>query len=264
MLGNQRPETVLEHRSGPDHNEHGAFDMADPEIIPIPSRVKDHTGTRFGRLTVLGYVGSDRSCGRNRPRFLCICDCGETHTAQGVSLVSGMVQSCGCLQKEAARRNVVLASAACDALGRERFARHGMSRQPEHNAWIGLKQRCYNPKNNRYASYGGRGITVCDRWCDSFEAFYEDMGPRPSDAHSIDRINPDGPYSPDNCRWATDEEQANNRTDNHYVEVEGRRVSLSDAETLTGISQKVILYRIRAGWPAAKWFTPVRKQATSA
>lgn len=233
--------------------------MASFQILPVPPRVKDHTGSKFDRLTVIGFVGMDSGV-RPRPRFLCACDCGKMHTAQAVSLVKGYVRSCGCLQSECGRRNIRLAIDAGREVNRIRHTTHGMSHTPEHNAWTGMKQRCHNPRNKMYKHYGARGVTVCDRWRDSFENFLADMGPRPSAKHSIDRINVNGQYAPENCRWALAEIQANNRTDNHIVVYQGQRVSLSEAERLSGVSQKNLYYRSKKGWVGDKLFAPVRSQ----
>lgn len=115
---------------------------------------------------------------------------------RGEDLRSGNSTSCGCLQKEKARA---------------RFLTHGQSETRLFKIWLQMKQRCFNPNDDKYADYGGRGITVKEPWLSDFEAFRRDMGPRPSDEHSVDRVNNDGNYEPGNCRWATRLEQAANR-----------------------------------------------------
>ena len=166
------------------------------ELIATPvfkSRSRDLTGLKFGRLTVRQFAGQDRHGNR---LWLCDCACGGTVTVIKGSLSSGRTRSCGCLQREfIVRRNTT----------------HGLSDTPEYRAWRDMLSRCENPNTRYYELYGGRGISVCDRWRGSFEMFYADMGPRPSPRHSIDRIDNDGDYEPGNCRWATWTEQNANK-----------------------------------------------------
>jgi hypothetical protein len=154
----------------------------------------DLTGQRFGRLTATA-----RAADRRANYWRCACDCGNESVVRGVLLRNGNTQSCGCYSKEVSA-----------AIGRNN-ATHGKRHVPEYAIWNQIKQRCRNPNATRFSDYGGRGINVCERWAESFEAFYADMGPRPSSKHSIDRTNNDGNYEPGNCRWATGSQQAFNR-----------------------------------------------------
>lgn len=210
------------------------------KIIPVPKSVRnDLTGRRFGRWMVLGYVGA--SPGR-ASYWLCRCDCGTERAVHSSRLRSGDSQACGC------RRTSPNLS-------------HGKWGTPEYNSWAGMLRRCTTPTNPKYPEYGGRGIKVCQRWNESFQAFYDDMGPRPSSAHSLDRIDNDGDYEPSNCRWATRAEQQSNRRVNHLVTYNGETLTVKQWAEKMGISEVTLLGRLRSNWPVKRALTePVRKR----
>lgn len=199
---------------------------------PIPN------GTRFGRLIVLRQAPVKvRSNGTAR-QYVCLCDCGTEKIIASASLRAGLTNSCGCMHKEQ------LAN---------RMTTHGHTKgggpwPPEYRCWHTMKQRCCNPNNPKYADYGGRGITVCDQWKDSFENFLSDIGTKPSARHSIGRINNDGPYSPENCRWETPAEQSNNTRRNHLVTYNNRTQNLNQWAEETGIPYITLLMRLKRGW----------------
>ncbi len=155
----------------------------------IAHNMKDWTGKEIYNWHVISYSHTDR----NRKRhYLRRCKCGTEITGSLTYVLLGKSKSCGCL-------NVI------------NHTKHGMSNTMVHNIWGGMIQRCTNQKATAWKYYGGRGITICDRWAYSFENFFSDMGNPPSKKHSIDRINNDGNYEPGNCRWATASQQAKNR-----------------------------------------------------
>ena len=163
---------------------------------PLPKihNFKDLKGERFGRLVVLGYVGEYK-----KALWHCQCDCGKTTVvlASNLRRTTRPTRSCGCFNKDQSK------------LSNKTHGKHGT---PEYIAWAGLKDRCLNPNSDAFKKYGAVGVTVSHEWKNSFEAFYADMGDRPSSQHSIDRKDNTKGYSVENCRWATKLEKTLNRT----------------------------------------------------
>lgn len=202
----------------------------------MPKRI-DLTGQVFGRLTVVGLASN----AAGRLWWRCSCTCGSFAVIRGDLLKSGHASSCGCYRKA-------------------RVTSHGMSCSSEYSSWRGIVQRCCNPKSQSYADYGGRGITVCDSWL-KFEDFYADMGPRPSKDHSIDRKDNNGPYCKDNCRWATQRDQNNNKRSTRLVSHNGKEQSVSQWAASAGLHVTVLIGRLNLGWPMDKALTePVKKR----
>lgn len=183
----------------------------------------DLTGRRFWKLTVLGRDPLLRDA---KKIWLCRCDCGNERIVESFSLVSGKQHSCGCYRYSKGNPT------------------HGLSGLPEFEIWMGMNRRCQDLNEPRY---GGRGIRVCDRWAESFEAFLADVGPRPSPQHSIDRIDNDGHYEPGNVRWATRKQQARNTSRTRRVWLDGKIVAQADAAEVLGVSPATITRMVQRG-----------------
>ena len=218
-------------------------------------------GQIFGALTVLRE--GDRSA-HGHKQWVCACSCGNEKQYRKFLLVSGQVRSCGCKRSEHYSETF----SEKWARGERRSAptgwklgppsedhkrkignatkTHGLSKTKIYTTWINMKWRCIKPTNKDYSRYGGRGIKISQDWL-IFENFLADMGLPPSQSHTIDRINNDGNYEKSNCRWATKEEQANNRRSSKIVSFEGVDMSVSNVARLCGIPSKSLQYRLRKG-----------------
>lgn len=168
-------------------------------------------GRVFGRLTVKAFIGGNYRHDGSK-RYLCTCSCGNTKDVSWNSLRSGSTKSCGCLAAENMNRLLVQGAQTRKAKEERIKARAETPKLTKHElypTWRGMRNRCYNKKHDSYKFYGAKGVTICDRWRFDFWAFVEDMGQRPK-GMTLDRINPDGIYEPDNCRWVSQIEQASN------------------------------------------------------
>ena len=140
---------------------------------------------------------------------------------------------------------------------------HGMTGTPEYRAWLHMKDRCFNPNNKQYLDWGGRGITVCDRWL-NFKNFLADMGLKPTSKHSIDRIDNDGNYSVENCKWSTNTEQHNNTRANHLITISCVTLNVKQWEKKMGYGENVIHTRLKLGWSEYKAvMTPVKQRKSA-
>ena len=196
----------------------------------MPSLV-DITGKRFGRLVV---TGESNRCGYRR-YWTCKCDCGEMIDRRHDILMSGRATEC----RKCIYRRI---SKICTT--------HGMSESPEYRIWEAMHQRCSSPKYRAFARYGGRGISVCQEWCGpgGFDAFFKHIGKRPTKRHSLDRIDNNGNYEPNNVRWASPSQQHRNTCSNHYVTLNGTTRTIIEWSELLGIKANTIHGRLKSGW----------------
>ena len=203
------------------------------KYVEIKKGVTNIVGNTYGKLVVLGYAGAIKK----HRSWYCKCRCGNIKIIAASSLEAKLTKSCGCLKGES----------------------HGLSNTTEYTIWANIKQRCYNPKNTHYASYGGRGIKMSDSWKNSFMNFYRDMGRRPTSL-TIERLNNDKGYCKDNCIWATRKVQVQNRRGNILVNHKGKEICLIEYCSIMNLKYKTILSRISdRGWSLEKAITtPIR------
>lgn len=199
-------------------------------------------GQKYGRLLVMEYARHNKI--RNRYYFKCKCDCGNTVVVREDCFKTGNTKSCGCYYRET--RGTM-------------NKKHGMWNTRTYSIWVGMKVRCTSLEDKRSHLYAKKGIKVCDRWQD-FQNFLEDMGVAP-DNLSIDRIDGNGDYSPENCRWATAKEQANNSAANYVIEYEGESLNIGEWAEKLEMKPNTLVYRIRRGWSVDRALTtPVQSR----
>jgi len=223
----------------PSHSTRSGFYFGD-----CPMKSKEMIGKKFGRLKVLRLAEKDKN---GNQKVFCRCSCGKEKVILMYSIHKGITKSCGCLIAETTRKRATI---------------HGHSTltntSKTYNAWHAMIQRCSNPKNNNYKRYGGRGIKVCKKWS-IFKNFLSDMGAKPK-GKTIERIDNDGDYCLENCRWATRYEQDRNRSTNHFLTHDGKTMIISDWSKYLGIKISTIQSRLKYGWSIKRTLTePVRK-----
>jgi hypothetical protein len=187
------------------------------------------SGQQFDRLTV-------RERGPHKGRhtqWYCDCVCGTTCLVTTQHLRSGRTRSCGCLRRENSQ---------------DMRYTHRMTGTPEYYAWNNMRKRCLDPTGKSYANYGGRGITICDAWLDSFDRFYADLGPRPGPGYTVERRDNNLGYHPDNCSWETRKVQARNTRTNRLVTLNGRTATLTEWLETAIVSKATVYRRLNRGW----------------
>lgn len=186
---------------------------------------KNLIGLTFGKLTVISLMP-----GKGRKHWYCKCSCSNFKSITSFSLTSGATRSCGCLRKEKAKQQGYLNRT------------HGRKKHPLYSTWHHMHMRCYNKANRSYKDYGARGITICKRW-HNIENFINDMGERPKN-QSIDRIDNNGNYCPENCKWSTHREQAQNKRSTRYIE----EICCAEWARIHGFNRHTVNWRIVNGW----------------
>ena len=204
------------------------------------SHFKNETGNSYGRLTAISSYSKKSPSGKSRTYWICMCECGNTkHMLADNLRKKDRIASCGCYKSE---------------FFSKLNSTHRLTGTRVWRSWESAKQRCLNPNDNNFPHYGARGIRICDRWS-SFELFLEDMGYPPSTNHTIERIDVNGDYNPNNCKWATSKEQARNKTNNKLYEHDGKKMILVDWSKYLSIRLITLRKRLDANWPLDRVFS---------
>nr|DAM13535.1 MAG TPA: helix-turn-helix domain protein [Caudoviricetes sp.] len=208
--------------------------------------IDDLFGKRFGRLTVL----DTESYVKNKKRYVeCVCECGNRKFYRVDMLKSGNTSSCGCLKKEQDKKNLIT-----------KHFTHGMSKTRLYKEYFGIKQRCYDKNHDSYKHYGARGIGMCDEWVNSVESFMKwSLENGYNDSLTIDRIDNNKDYSPENCRWSTPKNQSNNKRNNLIAEVNGEILTIAEIAEKYGFKYETIRRRYNHGNRGEKLIRPLKR-----
>ena len=208
-------------------------------------KFKDLKGKHFGKLTVIEKIENKGK----KVCWKCKCECGNYKDVISCHLLSGAINNCGCLKKDKIKRIKT---------------KHGKSKTKLFRVWAHMKDRCYREKDKRFRNYGGRGIKICEEWLNKENGFINFYNWAIKNGYkenlSIDRIDNDGNYEPQNCRWTTMKVQANNTTRNHYLTYKGEKHTIAEWSTLTNIQQETIRKRLKRNWTIERTLNTKRKK----
>ena len=219
--------------------------MAEATLPPNP-RIRNLIGMKFGMLSVVSFDCRVVVGNSFKYRWRTLCDCGRDHLVVSGDLVTGNTISCGCFHRK---------------LVGDLFRTHGFCKYPEYTVWKSMIDRCTRETCKHFHRYGGRGISVCDRWLSSFEDFLSDMGRRPTNRHTIERVNNDLGYNPENCVWATYYIQSRNTSQTRFIDFNGKKQCLADWAAELGIDRRTLRSRLESKWSIERAMTtPVRRR----
>lgn len=231
-------ETFGEYKTLPKAHRDEIKDVGGVRIV---GKFIDINGQRFGRLRVIERAPNDKN---KLTMWHCLCDCGTAITTRSQDLRRGVSRSCGCLKVEELNA---------------RSHKHGMVGTRPYRIWKNMKTRCYNSRTKAYADYGGRGITVCERWKNSFENFWADMRPSYAPGLEIDRKDSKGNYCPENCRWVSKTVQNRNTRANHFVDSPLGRMTIAELSERSGLDYGTLKRRVYKGWQGSQLIGPVKR-----
>lgn len=217
--------------------------------MPGKEDISNEIGKKYNLLTIIKDLGSKRtSSGKCVMRYVLVkCECGKEFEVRLLSIRNENTISCGCIIRQAYRKYGL------------KIKKHHKSKTKEHNRWWDMIARCYCKGSKAYKYYGKRGITVCKEWIESFDNFIEDMGLPPTEKHTIDRIDVNGNYCKENCRWATMKQQSINRRNNNKIEYNGENLTLSQWSEKLNFNHSILGKRLKRGWTFEKAIlTPVK------